>query len=49
MSDAEDLERLRALLRDYIADRERVEEALRESEERYRSLIERAYYGRSFA
>ena len=45
MSDAEDLERLRALLHEYIADRERVEEALRESEQRYRSLIERAYYG----
>ena len=45
MSDAEDLARLRALLRDYIVDRERTEEALQESEERYRALIARAYYG----
>ena len=40
-----DVDRLRGLLYDYIADRERTEEALHESEERYRSLIERAYYG----
>jgi PAS domain S-box-containing protein len=41
----EDLERLRVLLRDYISDREVTEDALRESEERYRSLIARAFYG----
>ena len=41
----EDLERLRTLLRDYIADREVTEDALRESEERYRTLIARASYG----
>jgi len=34
VSDAEDLARLRALLRDYIVDRERTEEALQESDER---------------
>ncbi len=42
---SEDLERLRVLIRDYIADREVTEDALRESEERYRSLIARAFYG----
>lgn len=42
---AADLDRLRKLLHDYIADRERTEEALQESEGRYRSLIARAYYG----
>ena len=42
---SDDVDRLRALLYDYIDDRERTEEALHESEERYRSLIERAYYG----
>lgn len=40
-----DLERLRVLLRDHMADRELSEEALRASEERYRSLIARARYG----
>ena len=40
-----DLERLRLLLRDYIVDRESSENALRKSEERYRSLIARAVYG----
>jgi PAS domain S-box-containing protein len=40
-----DLERLRMLLRDYIAEREETEDALQQSQERYRSLIERAYYG----
>ena len=40
-----DLERLRTLLRDYIAEREQTEDALEESRERYRSLIERAFYG----
>ena len=40
-----DLERLRTLLRDYIAEREETEDALEESRERYRSLIERAFYG----
>ncbi|HEX2778834.1 MAG TPA: ATP-binding protein [Gemmatimonadaceae bacterium] len=40
-----DIERLRELLRDYIAEREHTEDMLRESEERYRSLITRAFYG----
>jgi PAS domain S-box-containing protein len=40
-----DLDKLRTLLADYIADREHTEEQLQQSEERYRSLIERAYYG----
>ncbi|NUO63060.1 MAG: response regulator [Gemmatimonadaceae bacterium] len=40
-----DIERLRELLRDYIAEREHTEDMLRDSEERYRSLIERAFYG----
>lgn len=44
-ADVRDLEKLRALLRDYIVEREHTEEQLQESEERYRSLIERAYYG----
>ncbi|MFL5561944.1 MAG: ATP-binding protein [Gemmatimonadaceae bacterium] len=44
-STTDELEQLRKLLRDYIVDRERVEDALQESEERYRSLIARAYYG----
>ena len=39
------VERLRELLRDYIAEREHTEDMLRESEERYRSLITRAFYG----
>ena len=43
--DARDLDKLRTLLRDYIAEREHAEEQLQESEERYRSLIARAYYG----
>ena len=43
--DARDIDKLRTLLRDYIAERELTEEQLQESEERYRSLIERAYYG----
>jgi len=42
---SEDIHQLRSLLHDYITDRERTEEALQQSEERYRSLIERAYYG----
>ena len=42
---SDDLERLRNLLRDYIADRELTEDALLQSEERYRSLIARASYG----
>jgi PAS domain S-box-containing protein len=44
-STTDEIEHLRQLLRDYIVDRERVEDALQESEERYRSLIARAYYG----
>jgi PAS domain S-box-containing protein len=44
-ADARDLDKLRTLLRDYIAERELTEEQLQESEERYRSLIGRAYYG----
>ena len=44
-ADVRDLEKVRALLRDYIVDRELTEEQLQASEERYRSLIERAYYG----
>ncbi|NUQ19360.1 MAG: PAS domain S-box protein, partial [Gemmatimonadaceae bacterium] len=40
-----DVERLRELLREYIAEREHTEDMLRESEERYRSLIDRAFYG----
>lgn len=41
----EELARARELLRDYIIEREEAQDALEESEERYRSLIERAYYG----
>ena len=41
----EELARARALLHDYIIEREEAQDALEESEERYRSLIERAYYG----
>src|ERR1700694_5114506 len=44
-ADQRDLETLRGILRDYSVDRELTEEQLQESEERYRSLIERAYYG----
>jgi PAS domain S-box-containing protein len=43
--DTRDLDKVRTLLADYIADREHTEEQLQQSEERYRSLIERAYYG----
>lgn len=41
----EELARARELLRNYILEREEAQDALEESEERYRSLIERAYYG----
>lgn len=41
----EELERVRTLLDAYIADREATEEALLASEERYRSLFERAAFG----
>ena len=41
----EENDRLRALLAAHIADREATEEALRASEERYRSLFERAAFG----
>jgi PAS domain S-box-containing protein len=41
----EELRRVRALLEAYIADRETTEEALHASEERYRSLFERAAFG----
>ena len=41
----EEIERLRTLLTSYIIDREATEEALRASEERYRSLFERAAFG----
>ena len=40
-----EVERLRTLLTTYIVDREAAEEALRTSEERYRSLFERAAFG----
>ena len=41
----DEVERLRTLLTTYIVDREAAEEALRTSEERYRSLFERAAFG----
>lgn len=41
----EELARARELLHTYIIEREESQDALEESEERYRSLIERAYYG----
>ena len=41
----EEIDRLRALLAAHIVDREATEEALRASEERYRSLFERAAFG----
>ena len=40
-----DIEKLRSLLREYLVQREMVEEELRVSEERYRALFDRAAHG----